>query len=378
MADEIEDLLDEEEEKKESKGSERVDREALDTIVDRMADKYKEEGILKEEEIPEKTQELRKVMRGERQYGVGEKSASELEKFENPLIKFFGKIYTAFEEPVEKVTDFLQKYIGRGLEKNLVSARMDYSSEQYLTLTFLATIIASLVVFGAGLGLAIVGIGSVVISILLAVVTAPLVLGVMLLIPRSKAKKVGEEVEKQLPFALRHMSIEIRAGVGIYESMNSIAKANYGRLSEGFEWILSQIEKGVATEDALQAWGERTDSQDVRRVVGHLTRALRTGGNLSDIMSEIAEDVSFQRRQKIKEFAEQLNLVGLFLMMTTIVFPVMIAILTTIGSVPTLQEYLGFFAIFSPIFLMIVFFLLVPLGLFVFLFYIRSSDPGAF
>ena len=160
--------------------------------------------------------------------------------------------------------------------------------------------------------------------------------------------------------------------------MNSIAKSNYGRLSEGFEWVLGQIEKGVTTEDALEAWSERTRSQDVRRVVGHLTRAIRTGGSLSSIMAEIAEDVSFERRQKIEDFAEKLNLLGLFLMMIAIVFPVMIAILTSIGSVPALQQYLGMFAIFTPTFLMLVFFVIVPSFLLLFIFYVKSSDPGSF
>ncbi|MFW5902323.1 MAG: type II secretion system F family protein [archaeon] len=374
--DEIEELL--KKEKEEAAESEEVDREALDKIVDRMADKYKKEGILKEDEIPEKTKELRKIMRGERQYGVGEKSAKELKKFENPLIKIFGKVYTVFENPMGKITNILERTMGRGLERNLVAARMKYSSEQYLTLSFIASIFISLVALAAGLGLNFIGIGSMLISILIAILIIPTVLGFALLIPKSRAEKIGNEIEKQMPFALRHMSIEIRAGVGIYETMNSIAKSNYGKLSEGFEWVLGQIEKGVTTEDALEAWSERTRSQDVRRVVGHLTRALRTGGSLSDIMSEIAEDVSFERRQKIEDFAEKLNLLGLFLMMVAIVFPVMIAILTSIGSVPTLQQYLGMFAIFTPTFLMLVFFVMVPSFLLLFIFYVKSSDPGSF
>ena len=378
--DEIEKLLEkkEEEEEIEPEPEKEVDRDTLDTIVDRMADKYKKEGILREDEIPEETKELREVMRGGRQYSVGAQSAKQLERFENPLVKIFGKVYTSFESPIERITDFLEKMVGRGLEKNLVAARMDYSAEQYLTLAFIGTIFASIGVFVVTLGFALLGLGSILISLLAAMLTIPVVLGIALTIPKNKASKIGNEVEKQLPFALRHMSIQIRAGVGIYETMSSIAQANYGRLSEGFGWVLGQIEKGVSTEDALEAWGSRTKSKDVRRVIGHITRALRTGGNLSDIMAEIAEDVAFQRRQKIADFAEKLNLLGLFLLMIAIVFPVMISILTTIGSVPALQEYLGFFAMFSPTFLMIVFFLMVPLFLLMFLYYIKASDPGTF
>lgn len=359
----------------EKKEGEEADEETVNRIIDKMSDKYKEEGIL--EESPEKTEELRKLMRGEKTYQVGESSAKGLSGFNNPLVKFFGKIYTSLGTPIEKMEGLLEKSIGKRLEKRLNAARMDYSVEQYLALTIITMIIATAGTFGGLFLLFLMGIVPIILPIVGSLLALITVLGMALLIPRSKAKKIGNEVEKELPFALRHMSIEIRAGVGIYETMQSIANSNYGRLSKGFDWVLSNIEKGVSTEDALEAWAERTDSDNVRRVVSHIVRALRTGGNLSDVMVEIAEDVSFQRRQKIADFSEKLNLVGLFLMMSAIVFPIMIAILTTIGSTPQIQRFLGFFAIFSPQFLMLVFFVIVPGLLFVFMYYIKASDPGA-
>lgn len=360
----------------EKKKEEKVDEEALGKIIDRMSDKYKEEGILKEGEAPEKTREMRKLMRGERTYEVGEASASQLESFENPLVSFFGKLYTAFEAPLHKVEDFLEGRAGRRLEDNLKAARMKYSVEQYLALTLIALIVATVSVFGLFMVLSLIGAVPFIFTVLFTLLTPFVVLGLAFILPRNKAKKIGNEVEKELPFALRHMSIEIRAGVGIYETMESIASSDYGRLSEGFQEVLSDIEKGVSTEDALEAWAARTKSQPVKRVVSHIVRALRTGGSLSDVMVEIAEDVSFQRRQKITDFSEKLNLVGLFLMMSAIVFPIMIAILTTIGSTPQIQKYLGFFSMFSPVFLMFVFFFIVPSLLGLFMYYIKASDPG--
>ncbi len=375
MPDEDEELKKLLEEKK--SGEEEIDEDTLNKIVDRMSDKYEKEGVLEEGEAPEKTEELRKLMRGEKTYEVGESSARQLSGFDNAVVRFFGKLYTSLGTPIEKFETSLENSLGRGLEKKLNAARMDYSVEQYLALTIISMIITSAATFGALFILFLMGILPIFIPIIGSISALLLVLGLALIIPRNKAKKIGNEVEKEMTLPHRHMSIEIRGGVGIYYTILSIASSDYGILSKGVEWILGNIEKGVSTEDALEAWSERTESENVRRVVSHIVRALRTGGNLSDVMIEIADDVSFQRRQKIADFSEKLNLVGLFLMMSAIVFPIMIAILTTIGSTPQIQKYLGFFAIFSPQFLMLVFFVIVPGLLFIFMYYIKSSDPGA-
>jgi flagellar protein FlaJ len=110
-------------------------------------------------------------------------------------------------------------------------------------------------------------------------------------------------------------------------------------------------------------------------MIAHLVRALRTGGNLSEIMITIAEDVAFERRMKIADFSEKLNLMSLFLMMVAIVFPVLITILTVIGSSPSIKQYLASFSMFNMELLTIIYFVICPAFLFIFLYFIKSSDP---
>ena len=131
----------------------------------------------------------------------------------------------------------------------------------------------------------------------------------------------------------------------------------------------------MPTEVALEKWAEKTRSEGLRRMISHLVRALRTGGNLSDIMVTIAEDVSFERRMKIADFAEKLNLLALFLMMTAVVFPVMITILTSIGSAPSIKQYLSVFSVFNQTFLALVYFVICPAALLMFMYFIKASDP---
>ena len=354
--------------------SEDYDREAISKIVERMKQKYIEEGVLKEDETEQS--ELKKIISGNRQLQLKGGSAKELALFDNPMIRMFGKFYLLLESPISKLTDFFYKKMGKKLENDLLAAGMNYSVEQYLSLALSSTLFVSIIALVFLIFTTLINATSILTDIILIISVPLFVLVLFFLIPNSKAKKIGQEIDKQLPFALRHMSIEIRAGVGIYRTMESIASSGYGPLSDGFRWVLYQIEKGVPTEEALGAWAGRTRSQSLSRVVSHIIRALRTGGNLSEIMVTIAEDVSFERKMKIADFAEKLNLLGLFLMFATVVGPVMLTILTTIASSPTISQYLGMFSFFTIDFLMLTYFLIVPAMVGIFIYFIKSSDPG--
>jgi len=358
---------------------EEVDVETISKIVDRMKEKYVKEGVLTREEkiTPEKSQRLREMIEyGPRAIKIkGGGSPRELILFENPIVRFFGKFYMKLQSPIHSLSNFIYKYFGRRVEMDLQSAEMHYSVEQYLTLAMSATILIWLVLL-ALLFILIIAIHFDVLLSLLLLIIAPLVcFAVAMIIPNNNAKKLASAIDKELPFALRHMSIEVRAGVGIFRTMESIASSDYGALSDGFRNILLSIEKGVPTEDALEMWGERTRSEGLRRMVAHLVRALRTGGNLSDIMITIAEDVSFERKMQIADFAEKLNLMSLFLMMVAIVLPVLITIMTVIGASPSIQQYMSVFAFFNIQFLTIMYFVVCPALLFLFIYFIKASDP---
>ena len=350
------------------------DREAISKIVNRMKEKYIEEGVLKEGD--ESNSELQKIISGNRQLQLKGGSPSELALYENPMVRLFGKFYLLLQSPISKISDFFYEKMGKKLSDDLLASGMNYNVEQYLSLSLSATLFIWVISLFFLILLAVTKAIGVLTALILMILVPAFVLVVAFLIPDSKAKKIAQQIDKELPFALRHMSIEIRAGVGIYKTMQSIASSGYGPLSDGFRWVLYQVEKGVPTEEALAAWANRTKSESLSRVTSHIIRALRTGGNLSEIMVTIAEDVSFERKMKIADFAEKLNLLGLFLMFATVIGPVMLTILTTIASSPTISQYLGMFSFFTIQFLMLTYFLLVPAAVGLFLYFIKSSDPG--
>lgn len=356
-------LLAEHGKKFEEKGAE---TEIVSKIVERMKEKY-------EKETPE-SERFSEVV--ETAGILGKQTSKELVLFENPFVRLFGKIYLALETPLSKLNAIVYKQFGRKLAVDLAAAEMGYSVDQYISMALAAAVLGAFAVFGSLVAIFSFTSFNFPILILLTMLAPAVVIGAAFTIPDGKAKKIAKDVDKELPFALRHMSIEIRAGVGIFKTMESIAVSDYGQLSKGFRDVLSNMEKGMSTEEALEKWSEKSKSEGLTRMISHLVRALRTGGNLSEIMVTIAEDVSFERRMKISDFAEKLNLMGLFLMMGSVVFPVMFTIMTTIGSSPSIKQYMSVFAMFNLPFLTVVYYVICPAFMMIFIYLIKSADPG--
>ncbi len=346
-----------------------IDTEALSKIVQRMRKKYTTASEGKEEEIRKLIEEapVVKISRGR---------PEELAVAPEKGVRTVGKVYRATSPAVNILLKPFSKMFGESLGQNLVASGSRYTPEQWLALATTSSFMVFIVMILLAMGLLAGNVLSPMIGILLAVAAPAFIFVVLLLLPGMKANSIARQVEKDLPFALRHMSIEIRAGVGIYKSMESISKANYGMLSQGFRNVLLQIEKGVPTEEALTRWAASSKSDALKRVMAHIVRAIRTGGNLSEVMVTIADDVAFEKRMKIADFAEKLNLLGLFLMMGAIVMPVLIGILTAIGSSPAISQQVAMFSMFTPEMLSLFYFVIAPAFILLFLFFIKASDPG--
>ena len=114
------------------------DREAITKIVDRMRDKYIEEGVLREGD--RKESDLQKMISGNKGLQIRGGSPKELALYDNPMVKMFGKFYLMLQSPISKLTNFFYKSLGKKLEKDLLASGMNYTADQYLTLSLSATI----------------------------------------------------------------------------------------------------------------------------------------------------------------------------------------------------------------------------------------------
>ncbi|HII39351.1 TPA: hypothetical protein HA318_05105 [Candidatus Micrarchaeota archaeon] len=267
-----------------------------------------------------------------------------------------GKFYNAFEGPLSKLSRlFYLLPMTRNLKSSLDGANMPFSPEAYLALTIVISIVAAL---GSGsiasilladfntvsaanifasfsLGLAVAVIAFVITSI------------GCLYYPNSVASARASKIDRELPFALRHLSTQIKAGVSLNRALTSLGTTDYGVLTQEVKRTLAELEGGESTESALLKLASRNRSRGLRRAVIQITRALRTGGNLAEIISSIAEDIAFESRMKIRDFTELLNIISIFYIMTAVVAPVMLTILSSVAQLPLFGGGVAFIMVFG-------------------------------
>ncbi|MBI4173153.1 MAG: type II secretion system F family protein [Candidatus Aenigmarchaeota archaeon] len=141
--------------------------------------------------------------------------------------------------------------------------------------------------------------------------------------PRLFISRRSREIERNLPFALRQMLIQVRGGMPIYNSLASIAASGYGVLSEEFASAVRDISTGKSAIEALERITMDNPSLYFRRIMWQIVNALKTGADIGQTLKEIVDTLVQDQRTEIKKYGAQLNPLALFYMMTVVIFPTM-------------------------------------------------------
>ncbi len=184
----------------------------------------------------------------------------------------------------------------------------------------------------------------------------------------------SRDVERQLPFALRHMSALLSAGISIFDSLVSVSKANYGSLSMEIDKVVWDVKSGENISDALEDASDRIGSHSFNRVTIHIRRALQMGGDVAGIISQIADDLTFEMRMKVSDFVEKLNAFAIVYLIGGIVGPVVIAVFSVVSSARPLQE-MGGAAFVSQSMLIFMVLFLFPLLMALITYVVKLMEP---
>lgn len=366
-------------EKKEDE-METIDMSRVEAIVKKMKQKYAEQGLTFE--APEgKLAELKGIITDARFKTVDVQSVEMLKESKSPAIRGLSALFLRLKDRLKPMVKGISKLPQtKELAYYMYSANMKYTLSQYIALTVIGSIIGAVIGAVVGILLAIILAPSIAIAILLPIIMAIMffiiILATAFYYPKMQANKRGTELSSELPFALRHMSTQLKSGVGLFRTLQSIASADYGVLSEEFSRTINEIEEGTETRLALKHFALRTQSQALANALTHMIRALKTGGNLSSVMMEIAQDTSFELRAKMREFAEKMNFFGVIFIIGAIVGPVFVSILAGIRNAP-LGQAGGFFSSLPlGIFEVSLFYLVVmPAMLIMLIFFLLASQP---
>ncbi|MCX6777795.1 MAG: type II secretion system F family protein [Candidatus Micrarchaeota archaeon] len=138
--------------------------------------------------------------------------------------------------------------------------------------------------------------------------------------PSVRAMRRRKEIDKDLVFAGRHMLIELKAGVPLFDAMASITQ-DYGEVSKEFNRIVEKIGVGSSMDIAMHDIAEVNPSPSFNRVVIQLTNSIRSGSDVTNALEIVLDQISREQAIELKSYGQKLNPLAMFYMMTGIIMP---------------------------------------------------------
>lgn len=229
---------------------------------------------------------------------------------------------TKFQKKEKEDELIKQIIVSEEKEENIIE-KLRRKTIENINTKVLAVTTLSIIVFGLLFGFEI--------AIILFVLIATF-LFIILKYPEIKDKRKYNDLNQELPYALRHMGTELKSGKGLHDSLTTISNSNYGSLSDEFKRVLEEIKYGTSNEKSLLDMADRVNSEGLKRAIQQIITTLRVGGNLANSLNIIANDITFDMQIKLKEYAQKLNGFILIYTFIAILGPVVLLILLMAAS----------------------------------------------
>jgi flagellar protein FlaJ len=327
------------------------------------------EGQGKEDEVTRRLRELKRLetlreeeLAAERKLTkeeIEEKIWAERIELKRPLSERLAESFYGFlKRPAQRMSGFF-----KGLGDDLFKANMQVAPERYIAL-----ILGMSLIVGGSAFIVIWLLVSPFLALLGGFVGFIFTLMVSRTQPRSRAKGRFGDINRAIPYALRHMATQLSSGIGLPETMTSVSQADYGALSEEFERVIRDMHSGISTEEALSAMDRRVESDALQRAVRQIQRTMRTGGDLAKILSVLADETAFDLRMKLRDYVQSLNMLTMIYMFVSAVIPAMLIVMMLV---------MGFMggAAFPTEVLALLYLVFLPFMLFYFVRIIRRMEP---
>ncbi len=324
-----------------------------------------EQGTPKgEDKISKRLRELKRLQTM-REKELKEHEIIEEEKWEErvelkrPLSE---RLAETFYKPLKRPAVRLVEYF-KGLSEDLYKADMRIPPEKYIALMLGISLIVGAGAFLLGwlfisfpLGLA-GGMGGFIIALVLTRRR-----------PKYRIKSRTIEINQMLPYALRHIATQLSSGIGLPETLTSVSQAGYGALSREFARLIQDMQTGVSMDGALSAMDKRIESEPLRRALRQIQRTLRTGGDLSSVLSDLADETSFDLRMKLRDYTQSLNVMTMIYMFASAVIPSMLIVLLIV------MQFMGGGA-FSTSVIALLYLFVIPFLLFYLVMTFKRMEP---
>ncbi|MFT8349076.1 type II secretion system F family protein [Clostridium saccharoperbutylacetonicum] len=142
-----------------------------------------------------------------------------------------------------------------------------------------------------------------------------------------RIKNRQQELQRQLPNALKTLAITTEAGLNFWEAIKKVCEIKNGVLVDEFQNMLDEINMGVLQKDALLKLAERCKVTEITVFVFTIMQNLEKGsGGVIKALNEQANEVWEIRKSKARELGQKAS-IKLFFSMLIFVFPCLLIFL---------------------------------------------------
>ena len=139
--------------------------------------------------------------------------------------------------------------------------------------------------------------------------------------PHILAKKKAENIDRNLIFALKNVSLQIRASVPLYNALITVSQGDYGEVSTELEEVAQDISAGKSMGQALEAAALRTNSEFMKKIVRQLITSMNAGANMKSALQVVIDDLMEDQKSKIKSYVQELNVWTLVFLLFAVAIP---------------------------------------------------------
>lgn len=139
-------------------------------------------------------------------------------------------------------------------------------------------------------------------------------------LPDIRAKRRSRKLEKELPYALRHILIEVQAGISLYKAMVAVTEG-YGEASREFKTIVKDINAGKSEIEALENAVTRNQSLQFRRALWQLINALKSGSDVSKTLDSLVDAIIEDQILAVQKYGQSLSPFTLMYLIIAIIVP---------------------------------------------------------
>lgn len=138
--------------------------------------------------------------------------------------------------------------------------------------------------------------------------------------PKVKSIMRAKKIERELVFAGRHMLIELKSGVPLFDAMLGISR-DYGEVSSEFNKIVEKVTLGVPMGAAMHDVAASNPSKYFERMILQLANSLSSGSDVAVALGAVLDQISKEQIIELKAYGQKLNPLVMFFMIFGIIMP---------------------------------------------------------